>query len=107
MSGVDERRMEDEEEKELIGAIDELLDRGHLEPETAAYGVARQTLTKGRSSLSAKQQHVLQEYVLSLIVNRECEGCGCIIPYSEVVESLDNGGFCGGCAHGQQKWMKN
>lgn len=33
----------------------------------------------------------------------ECQRCACDIPWSEMLEALDNGGYCNYCQHMMEK----
>ena len=79
----------------------ELLKTGKLD-QTAA-GITRLVLDKGEQALSEKQQHVFQKYVIDVYVTKECKRGGCDIPWCEMLEAHDNGGYCSWCA----KMMSN
>ena len=63
-----------------------------------APGIVRRLLDKGSESLSEKQQHVFQKYVLDVYVTEKCTLCQIEIPWCEMLEAHDNGGYCGWCA---------
>jgi len=67
--------------------------------ERAALGIAKQVLDKGYASLSPKQEQVFDRYIIAEFTRERCERCGQAIPWSEMYDAYDNGGFCGFCAH--------
>lgn len=52
---------------ELFEVIEELIDEGELSKGSAAYGVALQVVDYGYYSLSDKQKHVYDHYVVPLL----------------------------------------
>jgi len=74
----------------------EVLDTGELDK--VAEGITRLVLDKGEESLSPKQQHVFQKYVMEVYATKECKRMACDIPWSEMLEAHRNGGYCSWCA---------
>jgi cyclopropane fatty-acyl-phospholipid synthase-like methyltransferase len=79
----------------------EVLDSGRLDG--PASGILRLVLDKGERVLSEKQQHVFQKYITETFVTEKCKRCGANIPWSEMFEAHDNGGYCSWCV----KMMSN
>jgi hypothetical protein len=57
---------------------------------------------QGRDSLSDKQRFIFDN-VLAAHTTKKCARCDCDNLWSEMRESLDNGGMCSHCAHQIQK----
>jgi hypothetical protein len=77
--------------------LQEIIEREHLED--AALGITKKVMDEGVSSLSPKQKHVFQTYVLGEFVTSECKRCGGDIPWSEIYHAHDNGHLCNWCWH--------
>ena len=60
------------------------------------------TLDKGYDNLSDKQKYVFNKMIRNNSVE-ECQRCACDIPWSEMLEALDNGGYCNYCQHMMEK----
>lgn len=65
----------------------------------AALGIAKVAADKGREALSDKQEYVLKTQVLDIYTVDECKRCSNDIPWVEMFEASENGGYCGWCAH--------
>ena len=96
MGGND--RMDDEGYSDFLR---EIIDSGKLD-EIAA-GITLLVLDKGIAVLSEKQMCVFQKYVEKEFVIEECSRCHGNIPWSEMFEAYDNGGYCSFCV----KMMSN
>ncbi len=81
-------------------ALRYLTENGFLEG--PAQGIALQVLAQGRQSLTGRQVHVFEVFVLATYLQRQCTRCGNCIPSSEIIESWENGGLCGWCAHREE-----
>ena len=92
--------IDDDGKSDFVSA---LLEGDYLEG--VAEGVAKQWLDKGEDSLSPKQLHIFEKYVLATNDPGSCIR-GCDIPWSEKFEALDNGGMCSYCAHIADKIMR-
>jgi hypothetical protein len=93
-----------EDEPGFTEFLELLIASGRLEgPEL---GVTKQFLEKGLKSLSQKQRHVFEKYVLEENVIEECTRCGVEIPWPEMDAALDNGGLCSWCSHAWEQMMK-
>jgi hypothetical protein len=73
--------------------------------EGAALGIAKQVLSKGRESLSEKQEYVFQRFVADKYFKLECSRCHIPMPTSEVLIALmEDDGLCGWCRHMREKY---
>lgn len=81
--------------------LQEAVDCGGLEG--AALGITKLVIDKGKGALSPKQAHVFKAEVLDLYTVAECGRCSGEVPWCEMMEASDNGGFCGWCAHMSSK----
>lgn len=68
-----------------------------------ALGITKLVIEKGLNILSEKQKWVFQKEVLDFYVTDACKRCSTDIPWSEMSEANDNGGYCGYCAHMMSK----
>ncbi len=91
-------RIDDDNFSEFLGALleSDMLDQ-------PATGIVKLVMDKGEQVLTEKQKNVFQKYVIDIYVNKECKRGGCDIPWSEMYEAYDNGGYCSWCA----KMMSN
>jgi guanylate kinase len=78
-------------EEDFEGFVEDLIKSGRLEDKEA--GIAKRMLDKGYESLSEKQKYVFDKMIENNSVD-ECKRCACDIPWSEMLEALDNGGYC-------------
>lgn len=81
-------------EDDFESFVKDLINSGHLEEKEA--GIAKRMLDKGYDSLSEKQKYVFDKAIENNSVQK-CERCGCNIPWCEMIEALDNGGYCNYC----------
>lgn len=89
--------------EDVSGVFDYLESMGHLEG--AALGIAKKYVVQGDEKMSDKQKYILKNFVLP-VIERRCLLDDSIIPMSELIESLSNGGLCGYCAHMAEQHMK-
>lgn len=68
-------------------------------------GIAKRMLAKGYDSLSDKQKYVFDKAIEKNAVDK-CQRCGIDIPWCEMLEALDNGGYCNYCHHMMEKINK-
>lgn len=84
------------QEEDFPDFLDTLIKGNMLEPMAA--GIARIVLDKSIAALSDKQRFVFEKDVLGYFYVERCELCGEEIPWSEMLEAADNGGYCSRCA---------
>jgi hypothetical protein len=90
---INNNRFQEEDFPEFLTALIE----GHmLEP--MAEGIARIVLDKGVKALSDKQRFVFEKEALGYFYVDKCALDGADIPWSEMLEAADNGGYCSRCA---------
>jgi hypothetical protein len=90
---IDNSRFKEEDFTEFLNTLIE----GHmLEP--MAEGIARIVLDKGVEALSDKQRFVFEKEALGYFYVDKCALDGADIPWSEMLEAADNGGYCSRCA---------
>ena len=87
-------------EDDFNGFVQQLVDYGRLENKEA--GIAKQMLDRGYDSLSDKQKFVFDKAIEKNTI-KNCNRCGCIIPWSEMYEALENGGYCNYCQYMMEK----
>lgn len=83
-------------EEDFEGFVEGLINSGRIEGKEA--GIAKRMLDKGYEALSDKQRYIFDKMIKDNYV-AECERCGCDIPWCEMLEALDNGGYCSYCQH--------
>lgn len=93
-----------EERESFNDFLKQLVDGAHLDD--PALGITKKLIAEGRESLSQKQDYIFRTYVLDEFVTEDCSFCGSDIPWSEMYEALDNGGYCGYCVHKMEKLAK-
>lgn len=86
--------------KGFNGFVEELINSNHLDEKEK--GIAKLMLDKGYDSLSDKQKYVFDKAIENNTIN-ECKRCGSTIPWSEMLEALDNGRYCNYCQHLKEK----
>ena len=87
-------------EEDFEGFVEDLINSGRIEGKEA--GIAKLMLDKGYDALSDKQMYVFDKMIKENSV-AECGRCGCDIPWCEMLEALDNGGYCNYCQHMMEK----
>ena len=87
-------------EEDFEGFLEDLIKSGRLDDKEA--GIAKRMLDKGYDNLSDKQKYVFNKMIRNNSVE-ECQRCACDIPWSEMLEALDNGGYCNYCQHMMEK----
>jgi hypothetical protein len=71
--------------------------------EASALGITKLVLSQGVEGLSSKQSFVFERDVIDPYYVEKCKFCGTEIPWCEMLEATDNGGYCGWCAHRDSK----
>lgn len=87
-------------EEDFEGFLEDLIKSGRLDDKEA--GIAKRMLDKGYDNLSDKQKYVFNKMIRNNSVE-ECQRCACDISWSEMLEALDNGGYCNYCQHMMEK----
>ena len=87
-------------EEDFEGFLEDLIKSGRLDDKEAV--IAKRMLDKGYDNLSDKQKYVFNKMIRNNSVE-ECQRCACDIPWSEMLEALDNGGYCNYCQHKMEK----
>ena len=87
-------------EEDFEGSLEDLIKSGRLDDKEA--GIAKRMLDKGYDNLSDKQKYVFNKMIRNNSVE-ERQRCACDIPWSEMLEALDNGGYCNYCQHMMEK----
>ena len=87
-------------EEDFEGFVEDLINYGRIEGKEA--GIAKLMLDKGYDALSEKQKYIFDKMIGENSVD-ECKRCGCDIPWCEMLEALDNGGYCNYCQHMMEK----
>ncbi len=65
-------------------------------------GITKLYLDKGYDALSNKQRYVFDKMIENNSVS-ECIRCATSIPWCEMIEALENGGYCNYCHHMKEK----
>lgn len=91
------------EEEDFNGFLEDLIASGRLEAKET--GITKLFLDKGYDALSEKQKYVFDRMVRQNS-KTECERCATSIPWCEMLEALDNGGYCNYCQHMMEKIEK-
>ncbi len=73
--------------------------------EGPALGIARQVLSRGRESLTERQEHVFQRFVVDQYINPLCRRCQSRLTTSEALNALmEADDLCGWCSHMRDKY---
>lgn len=87
-------------EEDFNSFIEQLIESGRIEGMEA--GIAKYMIDHGYEALSTKQKHVFDHMIANNTVD-ECKRCAIDIPWCEMLEALDNGGYCNYCQHMMEK----
>ena len=87
-------------EEDFEGFLEQLIDSGRLDSKQA--GIAKFMIDKGYDALSDKQKYVFDHIIADNTVGK-CKRCAIDIPWCEMFETLDNGGYCNYCHHMMEK----
>ena len=80
--------------------LEQLLASGRIEGKEA--GITKFVIDNDYDSLFDKQKYVFDSMIERNTV-KECKGDGIDIPWCEMLEALDNGGYCNYCQHMMEK----
>lgn len=87
-------------EEDFEGFVQDLISTGRIEGKEA--GIAKLMLDKGYDALSDKQKYVFDKMINENSVE-ECKRCAIDIPWCEMLEALENGGYFNYCQHMMEK----
>ena len=87
-------------EEDFKGFLEQLISSGRIEGKES--GIAKFVIDNDYDSLSDKQKYVFDRMIDENSI-KECERCGSEIPWCEMLEALDNGGFCNYSQHMMEK----
>ena len=87
-------------EEDFEGFLNDLINSGRVDSMQA--GIAKYMIDHGYDSLSEKQKYVFDRMIAENSVD-ECKRCAIDIPWCEMFEALDNGGYCNYCQHMMEK----
>ena len=90
------------QEEEYLDYLKDLIQSGMIDGQ-AAIGIAKQVASGQANQLSDKQWDVFEKYVFKPFYVEECTRCACEIPWCEMMDALDNGGYCNYCVHMMEK----
>lgn len=90
-------------ENDFNGFVEELIILSRIEDKEE--GIAKRMLAKGYDSLSDKQKYVFDRAIEKNTVDK-CQRCSIDILWCEMLEALDNGGYCNYCHHMMEKINK-
>ncbi len=65
-------------------------------------GIVKLAVEKDFESLSDKQKYVLKKAISNMLYEK-CDLCTIDIPWSEMTNAEENGGFCSSCWHTMNK----
>lgn len=96
--------MEGENNQDKIDFLTKIIEREELSG--AQEGIAKQAIGKGLSSLSSKQEAILESFINEYRKKNECERClnGNIGSLSDHIEVAEEG-FCPTCQYDYEKLM--
>lgn len=83
-------------EEDFNDFLEDLIKSGRIEGKEA--GIAKLVLDKGYDALSDKQKYVFDKMIDCNTVSR-CKLDGNEIPWNEMFDALDNGGYCSHCQY--------
>lgn len=83
-------------EEDCNGYLEQLIESGRLD--STQSGITKLVIDKGYDVLSPRQRKVFG-YMIDTNTVESCERCGISIPWCEMLEALDNGGYCSYCQH--------
>lgn len=65
--------------------------------------VVKKVISNNFSKISDSEKEIFLENVITYNYVDECERCGEIIPWCEMIPALHNGGYCSYCQHMMEK----
>lgn len=82
--------------------VSQLINSSYLEQIES--GIAKCMLDNGYNKLSPKQKNVFNR-MINKYSTEYCKQCAAPIPWTEMYEAYENGGYCSVCEHTIQKIM--
>lgn len=83
------------QEEDFSDFLNVLIGLGGLEKKEL--GITKLVLSEGYPHLSSKQRYIFDQNVVDPFSVASCEMCGNPVPWSEMYEAYDNGGYCSWC----------
>lgn len=91
------------DDEEFESYVRELIQSERLIDSEPALGTAKQIVSKGINSISSRQEYAfIQHGLLAENYVEECAQCSNPIPWSEMLEALDDG-YCSWCRNSLEK----
>ncbi|PDP67939.1 hypothetical protein [Prevotella intermedia] len=90
-------------EEDFNSFVQELIDSDRLEGKEL--GISKRMLEVGYDQLTNKQKYVFDKAIRNNTVDK-CEICCDDISFNEMLEALDNGGYCSHCKNMMEKLEK-
>ncbi|MBU4541370.1 MAG: hypothetical protein KJ774_09125 [Firmicutes bacterium] len=90
------------EDKEYLDFLQELVNNEMIENE-AAIGITKMIIDGRVNESTEKQWYTFEKYVANEHIVENCQRCQESIPWCEMLEALDNGGYCNYCVHMMSK----
>lgn len=88
---------------EYVEYLNELIGFDMIDEDTPAYGITKMIIDGRVNELSSAQWNTFVKYVANEYYVDECARCASTIPWCEMIEALDNGGYCSYCVHMMEK----
>lgn len=90
------------EQQEYLDFLEQLLGLEMIDGE-AAIGITKMIIDGRVNELSGDQWKTFEKYVAEPNYIDECQRCAGEIPWCEMIDALDNGGYCNYCVHMMEK----
>lgn len=95
---------DDSELGDNLEALEQLAEMGYIDKDSAAYGIAKQYLHEGESTLSEKQRYVFNKEIAPVIF-KKCSRCGEGIELSSLPIAYEDGLML--CGYHRHKFNKD
>lgn len=86
------------DDQKFIDYIEDLLKLGRIDNEISI-GITKMVVEKRGDELSEKQWNAFKKYVVEPNFVESCTACAESVPWCEMLEAVDNGGYCSWCSH--------
>lgn len=90
-------------DNDYLEFLNQLIEFDIIDEDTPAYGITKMVIDGRVNELSLAQWNTFVKYVADEYYVDECTRCAATIPWSEMLEALANGGYCGYCVHMMEK----